>query len=85
MPYQVEIKPSAKKTLEKLPRDVRVRITAAIDILAINPRPPKSKKLVNRTEYRIRIGDYRILYEINDNKLFIMVIKIGHRNNAYDD
>ena len=82
--YQIEIKPSALKELEKLPRQVIPRIVTAIEELRVNPYPPGVKKLTgfDRT-YRIRVGDYRVLYDIYENKLVIEVIRIRHRKEAY--
>lgn len=82
--YQIEIKPSASKELEKLPRQVIPRVVAAIKELAENPYPQGVRKLTgfDRT-YRIRVGDYRILYNIYQDKLIIEIIRIRHRKDAY--
>jgi mRNA interferase RelE/StbE len=82
--YQIEIKPSASKELEKLPRQMVVRIVAAVRQLADNPYPQGVRKLTgfDRT-YRIRVGDYRVLYDVYENILVIEIIRIRHRKDVY--
>lgn len=82
--YQIEFKPSASKELEKLPRQMVVRVVAAIRGLADNPYPSGVKKLsgFDRT-FRIRVGDYRVLYDIYENRLVIEIIRIRHRKDVY--
>ena len=82
--YQIEIKPSASKELEKLPRHIIPKIVVAIRELGENPYPQGVKKLTgfDRT-YRIRVGDYRVLYNIYENRLVIEIIRVRHRKNAY--
>jgi mRNA interferase RelE/StbE len=82
--YQIEIKPSASKELEKLPRQIIPRIVAAIRELAINPYPQGVKKLTGfEHTYRIRVGDYRILYNSYEDRLVIEIIRVRHRKEAY--
>lgn len=81
--YRVLIKRSAAKELETVPRKDRVRIVAKIERLAGDPRPPSSEKLSGEEKYRLRQGDYRILYLIEDANLTITVVKIGHRREVY--
>jgi len=81
--YRVQIKKSAAKELEALPTIDRQRIVERIRSLSTNPRPMGSEKLTGEERYRIRQGDYRILYEIHDRKIFVVVIKIGNRRNVY--
>jgi mRNA interferase RelE/StbE len=81
--YRVEVLPIAAKALRGLDRPVRERIQAAIDRLAENPRPSGCKKLVNLSAWRIRIGDYRVLYEIRDEVLVVSVVDVGHRSDIY--
>ena len=84
MPYTITIKPSAKRSLAKLPKDVGERIARAIDGLAFQPRPSGCKKLEAADRlWRIRAGDYRIVYEIRDDVLLVLVIRIGHRRDIY--
>ena len=82
--YLIEIKPSALKELEKLPKQVIPRIVTAIRELGVNPYPQGVKKLTGFDQtYRIRVGEYRVLYDIYENKLVIEVIRIRHRKDAY--
>ncbi len=81
--YSLEIKRSAAKELSQLPRKDRGRVIARIEALAQDPRPAGAEKLSGQERYRVRQGDYRILYEIEDQVLRIMVVKIGHRREGY--
>ncbi len=82
--YAVEIATPAVKTLRNLPRPDQRRIAARIDALAENPRPPGVEKLEGADDlYRIRAGDYRIVYRIEDERLLVLVIRIGHRREVY--
>lgn len=74
---------SAAKELESLPHRDLVRIVSRIQALADNPRPPGGEKLSGQERYRIRQGDYRILYEVNDARQAVTVVKIGHRREVY--
>lgn len=81
--YQVIISNKAEKTLSKLPTTVYARIIAILMELANNPRPTGCKKLKGRDAWRIRVGDYRIIYEIEDDQLIIWILDINHRKDAY--
>jgi mRNA interferase RelE/StbE len=82
--YRIEVKPAASKELTKLPKQVAQRIADAIDELADNPRPPGCKKLVGtENTYRIRVGDYRVIYDIEDDRLTVWVIRVRHRKDSY--
>jgi len=81
--YSLDIKRSAAKELIALPRQDRARIIARIHALAHELRPPGSEKLSGQERYRIRQGDYRILYEIRDDVLIVMVVRIAHRRDVY--
>ncbi len=84
--YQVEFLKSAAKELSKLPKDIQVKISERIDALTLNPYPSDVKKLKNGNgRLRIRISNYRIIYKIENDKLVILVVKIGHRSNIYND
>lgn len=84
MSYQIEIKKVAQKFLKQIPQKNALKIMDAIDELANDPFPPGYKKLkYTENEYRIRIGDYRVIYSINNNELIIEIIKIGHRKDVY--
>jgi len=85
MPYTVSIKPKAEKYLDGL-RDVRLyrRLRESIDRLAESPRPPGCVKLQGPEElYRVRVGDYRIVYQIQDAVLVVLVVEVGHRREIY--
>jgi len=81
--YKVEIKKSAQKEIENLPSVMLKKIVAKIQSLSSEPRPNGSKKLTSDEKYRLRVGDYRILYSIEDDKLIIFVVKVGHRKSVY--
>ncbi len=84
MTYVVEIAETAKETLSKLPPKTRRQIAKKIDMLAHNPRPANCTRLTQDTsKYRIRSGDYRIIYEIHDKKVVILVLMIGDRKDVY--
>lgn len=86
MSYEVKFSRGAKKQFRKLPIDVQQRIQTKINDLAIEPRPNWVKKLqADDNSYRIRVGDYRVVYEIDDDVLIVTVIKIGHRSEIYKD
>jgi mRNA interferase RelE/StbE len=82
--YTVLILPSAQKQLNKLPNAIATRIEDRLLDLEHDPRPPGCKKLKGRDAWRIRIGDYRVIYEINDGQLIVTVIVIGHRREVYE-
>ncbi len=81
--YRIEIKRSAVKELEAVPAKDRRRITTKIQALAGNPRPAGCEKLSGHDKYRIRQGNYRILYTIEDDVLVVTVIRIGDRRDVY--
>jgi mRNA interferase RelE/StbE len=83
MRYQVILTPKAEQALTKLNKTERKRIYAAIELLAVNPRPPKARKVLNTAYLRVRVGDYRIIYEVFDDELVIYMVKIGHRKVIY--
>jgi mRNA interferase RelE/StbE len=75
---------AAAKQIRKLDRSAQLRVLAAVEILSETPRPPKGKQLVGGDgEWRIRTGDYRIIYEIHDQELLILVVRVGHRKEIY--
>lgn len=80
MPYRIEFTHRAEKDLERLPTDVKVRIIRKIEVLSENPRPYGVEKLSGEEGfYRIRVGDYRVIYKIQDNILLVLVLRVGHR------
>ena len=84
MTHRIELAPSAARQLKKLDITARRRIQAAIETLATEPRPAGAKKLVGGDgEWRVRTGDYRIVYEIHDGVLLVLVVAVGHRREIY--
>mgnify|MGYP003536691288 FL=1 len=83
MTSQLLIKPSARKELEQLSDSILRRIDEAIVKLSNHPRPVGSKKLVGAPLYRIRIGTYRVVYEIDDNRKTVTIVTVGHRGDVY--
>jgi mRNA interferase RelE/StbE len=81
--YTVKILRTAQKQLAKIDRQDQVHIISAINALANEPRPVGCKKLTGRPAWRIRIGTYRVIYEINDDKLMVLVVIAGHRKEVY--
>jgi mRNA interferase RelE/StbE len=81
--YRVSLKPTAVKELDNIPtRDLR-RITERIAGLAESPRPPGCEKLSGQDRYRVRQGDYRIVYAVDDREMLVTVVKVGHRREVY--
>ncbi len=84
MPYRVEVKKSAVKEIAALPKRDQRRVVRAIDALSDEPRPEGVRKLTGAEDaYRIRVGDYRIIYQIVDEVLTVLVIRVAHRKDAY--
>ncbi len=84
MPYQIAFKDSARRELAALPVAVRKRIDACIVSLADNPRPSGVKALQGQKGLlRLRVGDYRIIYQIRDEILLVLVVKVGYRREVY--
>lgn len=83
MTHKIEILRSAQKQLSKIERKDQSRIIKAIRELAEEPRPQGGKKLSGRPAWRIRIGSYRVIYEIQDERFLVLVIDIGHRREIY--
>ena len=82
--YQIVVERSAEKDLKKLSSEVRPRALAAIQALAKNPRPPGSRKLAGtEKDWRIRVGDYRIVYEIADEIRIVRINRVRHRRDVY--
>ncbi|MEH2174379.1 type II toxin-antitoxin system RelE family toxin [Nostoc sp.] len=86
MSYKVEILKVALKQLKKLSPELQERIQLRIDDLAIEPRPNGVKKLKGKENaYRIRLGEYRVIYDIFDDILVVNVVEVGHRSKVYND
>lgn len=82
--YSIQFTKSAQKELSRIPEKDQFRIISRIQELSRDPRPAKSKKLTNEEKYRVRQGNYRILYQIKDEELIIVLVKIRHRKEAYE-
>ena len=84
MTYTVTVAPSAARQLRKFDPQVRRRLQAAIELLRADPRPPAATQLVGGAgEWRVRTGDCRIIYEIHDAQLAVLVLRVGHRRDVY--
>lgn len=84
MNYAVSLAPAAARELRKLDAQARRRVQAAIELLAGEPRPPAATRLVGGSgEWRVRTGTYRIVYEIHDDALLVLVLQVGHRREVY--
>jgi len=83
MSYTVQILPVAVRRLRKLSPEAIRRVQATIELLAEDPRPPAAKKLTGRPEWRVRTGDYRVLYRVQDDVLTVVVVDLGHRRDIY--
>jgi mRNA interferase RelE/StbE len=82
--YRVTFTTGAARQLRKLDSRARRRVQAAIELLGIDPRPPAATQLVGGGgEWRVRTGDYRIVYEINDGELLVLVLAVGHGRDVY--
>lgn len=84
MSYRIQIKRSAAKALKKIPKTEQKRIANKIDSLADGlPNPDTTKMKGDNPFHKVRVGDYRIIYEIQEDILVIMVVKVGHRKDIY--
>ncbi len=84
MAYQVIIQPTPRKALTKLPREVQRKVVKLLETLANQPRPEGVVKLAGDDNlWRVRIGDYRVVYEIHDARLIVLVLRIAHRKDVY--
>ncbi|MFQ5853575.1 MAG: type II toxin-antitoxin system RelE/ParE family toxin [Candidatus Binatia bacterium] len=84
MAYRIEFTPRADRQFRGLERSLQIRLGRRIDSLAESPRPHGIKKLAGEEDiYRLRVGDYRIIYEIREKSLLILVVRIGHRSEVY--
>ena len=81
--YRVELKKSVQKDFASIPKKDLQRIILVIEALADDPRPPQSNKLSGLEQYRLRQGNYRILYSIKDDLLIVFVVAVGHRKEIY--
>lgn len=84
MTHRIAIAPAAVRQLRKLDPTARRRVQAAVELLAENPRPPASTQLVGGGgARRVRVGDLRVVYEVDDGRLLVLVLTVGHRREVY--
>lgn len=81
--YEIEFVKSAQKELSKLPQHISLRIAKAIYKLSVDPRKGNVRPMVGSTSWRLRVGDYRVVYDIVDKRLTVLVIRIRHRKDVY--
>ncbi|MBP7619691.1 MAG: type II toxin-antitoxin system RelE/ParE family toxin [Gemmatimonadales bacterium] len=81
--YRIETTSAFDRAFDRLPRGIQPRITARIDRLADDPRAPGCEKLAGQDLYRVRVGTYRIVYQIQDAILVVVLAKVGHRREVY--
>ncbi len=84
MTWRIEVRPAALRALRRIDKKTQPRIQGAIAMLAVDPRPPASRPLRGRDAYRLRVGDYRIIYTLDNEVLLIVVVTLGHRRDIYD-
>lgn len=84
MTYRIELRPAAVRALKQLDPPVARRLQGAIALLAEDPRPPAARRLRGRSGMRVRVGDYRIIYAVEDHVLLVVVVTLGHRRDVYD-
>ena len=83
--FELRLKPSVAKDLHGIPQEDVRRILARIETLRENPRQPGSEKLSGQERYRVRQGNYRILYTVADAEVVVEIVRIGHRREVYRD
>lgn len=81
--YKIYFKESVEKDFRTIPKKDLLKILSRIEALARDPRPPGHEKLTGQERYRVRQGQYRIIYSVHDNELTIWVVKVGHRKDVY--
>jgi mRNA interferase RelE/StbE len=86
MTFEVRVAPSAAKALARINKKDRLRVAGAIELLAIDPRPPGAKMLRGGEQgrWRVRTGDYRVVYAIADEGLIVLILRVAHRREVYD-
>lgn len=82
--YRIELRPAAIKALRKIDPHDQKRVQGAIRLLADDPRPPGARALQGRPGLRVRVGNYRIIYTVDDGVLLVVVVTLGHRRDVYD-
>lgn len=82
--FTIVIKPAAENQMDRLPGNIRARVLAALENLREDPRPPKAVKVSGQENtWRIRVGDYRVVYEVHGDVLMILVVGVAHRKDVY--
>ncbi|MCS5715592.1 type II toxin-antitoxin system RelE/ParE family toxin [Herbiconiux sp. CPCC 205716] len=84
MSYRIELRPAAIRALKRVDLQDRDRLRGAIALLGQDPRPPGARALQGRPGLRVRVGDYRIIYTVDDQVLVVAVVTLGHRSDVYD-
>ena len=85
MTYRVITLPAAERAMRRIDPQQRARLRGAIARLAVDPRPPASRSLSGRPGFRVRVGDYRIIYDVRHGELrLVVVVNVGHRSQVYD-
>jgi mRNA interferase RelE/StbE len=82
--YRIKVTPAAARALKRVDHQHRDRIRGAIALLSQDPRPPGAKAVQGRPGFRVRIGDYRIVYTIQDDVLLVVVVTLGHRRDVHE-
>jgi mRNA interferase RelE/StbE len=82
--YRLELTRHAAKALRQIDPSQRARLQGALLMLQQNPRPPSSRALRGRDGFRVRVGDYRIIYTVHDDVLLVVVVALGHRRHVYE-
>jgi mRNA interferase RelE/StbE len=82
--YRIELRPAAVRALKRIDHQDRDRIRGAIALLGQDPRPPGAKMLQGRPGLRVRVGNYRIIYTVQDDVLLVVVVTLGHRRDVYE-
>jgi len=82
--YRVEAKPAFERSFDRLPPEAQRRVSARIDSLADDPRPDGCQKLAGSADlYRVRVGEYRVIYQVSDAALVVLLLKAAHRREVY--
>lgn len=84
MAFEIQLRPAAVRALKRVDPQDHARIRGAIALLAVDPRPPGAKALRGRDGFRIRVGNHRIIYTIEDQRLLVVVVTLGHRREVSD-
>jgi mRNA interferase RelE/StbE len=82
--FRIELRPAAARALRTLDPPAQRRVRGAIALLAQDPRPPGARALQGRPGLRVRVGDYRIVYTVQDDVLLVVVVRLGHRRDVYE-